>query len=279
MTPLPEPHHTMRNTYDIDCELNYQVHSASTFVFKIEAAHTPDQTIVHEATTTIPLLPLSRHTDELGNRTLRINVPPGPFSVRYRAVVQLKELPDPRGLPENEVSDLPLDVLPYLTGSRYVESELLFNEAVNWIGTTDRGYLRVERICEWVRANVDYAIGTSLAYGTARDVLDRRTGVCRDYAHVAIALCRALNIPARFVVGHVMWDTPPPDFHALFEAYLGDRWVLFDPTAMAEVSHVIRIGTGPDASQLPFATIFGQAQMQRMNPLVFPAVSDRRIAA
>lgn len=268
-------------TFDIDCELNYQVHAPSTFIFKIEAALTPGQTITNESVTLTPALALDRYSDALGTRTLRVNAPPGPFSVRYRACAAVNAPPRKGAglLRETDVAQLPLDVLPYLSGSRYVESELLFQEALQWIGTFDRGYPRVERICEWVRRNVRYEVGTSIPYGTTRDVLASRTGVCRDYAHVAIALCRALNIPARFVVGHVLWDTPPADFHALFEAWLDGRWVLFDPTCMADPGDVIRIGTGHDAAELPFASIFGSATMTRMSPLVFPALADARVAA
>jgi transglutaminase-like putative cysteine protease len=269
----------MSKIFDIDCELNYQVHAPSTFIFKIEAALTPEQSITNESLSVTPPLTVERYRDNLGTRTLRINAQPGPLSVRYRATAAVQGIPPARCLRETEVAELPLHVLAYLSGSRYVESELLFHEALQWIGTFDRGYSRVERICEWVRQNVRYEIGTSIPYGTTRDVLASRTGVCRDYAHVAIALCRALNIPARFVVGHVLWDTPPADFHALFEVWLDGRWVLFDPTQMAEPGDVIRIGTGHDAADLPFASIFGSATMARMSPLVFPAVGDLRIAA
>lgn len=269
----------MSKTYDIDCELNYEVQSPSTFVFKIEAALSKDQSILSESLTTSPPLPLSRHTDSLGTRSVKVNVAPGPFSIRYQAGAAIHRQEVAKSIRETDVADLPIEVIPFLTGSRYVESELIFADAVNWIGTFNRGYARVARICSWVRDNVKYEIGSSQPYGTIRDVLASRTGVCRDYAHVAIALCRALNIPARFVVGHVMWDTPPPDFHALFEAWLDGQWVMFDPTQMADTGDVIRIGTGHDAADLPFATIFGNAQMTRMNPLVFPASQDARMAA
>jgi transglutaminase-like putative cysteine protease len=269
----------MSKTYDIDCELNYEVFSSSTFVFKIEAALCTDQRILTEQLLTSPALPITRHTDSLGTRTVRVNTAPGPFSIRYQACIDLEHASGGAALAETEVAQLPLDVLPYLSGSRYVESELIFQDAVRWIGTFDRGYSRVARICQWVRDNVKYEIGTSIPYGTTRDVLATRTGVCRDYAHVAIALCRALNIPARFVVGHVMWESPPADFHALFEAWLDGRWVLFDPTQMASTEDVIRIGTGHDAADLPFATIFGSAQLTRMSPQVFPSMHDRRLAA
>lgn len=269
----------MDTIYDIDCELNYQTYSPSTYVFKIEAAQIPAQTVLAERLTVSPPVDVTRHTDAVGNRTLRLSALTGPLSVRYQASVVVHESTETPDLAEEDVATLPLDVLPFLSGSRYVESELIFQDAVRWIGTFDRGYSRVARICDWVHHNVRYEIGTSIPYGTTRDVLSARTGVCRDLAHVAIALCRALNIPARFVVGHVMWDTPPPDFHALFEAWLGGRWVLFDPTRMALPGNVIRIGCGLDAADVPFATIFGSAQMTRMSPLVFPHSQDARLAA
>ena len=265
--------------YDVDCELNYQVLAPSTLIFKIEAARTADQRILCESLTTAPRLPIAASTDTLGTRTLRIAAPPGGFSIRYCATVDVCRFEADASMAETPVEQLPLDVLPYLTGSRYVESELLFHDALAWIGAHEPGVRRVQRICDWVKANIRYEIGTSLPYGTACDVLRTRTGVCRDYAHVSIALCRALNIPARFVVGHVLWDQPPPDFHALFEAWVGGRWVLFDPTKMAETGDIVRIGTGRDASDLPFATIFGQAQMTRMSPEVYPAALPQAIAA
>ena len=264
----------MSRQFLIDCELNYQVQQPSTFIFKIEAAFTPEQSIGDESLATVPPLPMGRYTDPLGNRTLRLNVPPGPFSIRYQTQATVRRMPGAENLRETPTANLPLDVMPFLTGSRYVESELIVHDAVRWIGTADLGFRRVERICQWVRDNVKYEVGTSKPYGTTRDVLANRTGVCRDYAHVAIGLCRALNIPARFVVGHVEWDTPPPDFHALFEAWLEGRWVMFDPTAMADPLDVIRIGTGQDAADLPFATIFGAAQMTRMAPLVYRQAGD-----
>ena len=270
---------TMTRSYDIDCELNYEVYAPSTFVFKIEAAMLDTQTVFNELLTISPPLPYGRHIDALGNRTLRATAPAGLFGIRYQASVTLQDTPTAQMLGEAEVADLPLDVLPFLTGSRYVESELIFPDAVRWIGSFNRGFARVARICQWVRDNVKYEIGTSIPYGTTRDVLATRTGVCRDYAHVAIALCRALNIPARFVVGHALWEMPPPDFHALFEAWLGGRWVLFDPTRMVDPGDVIRIGTGFDAADLPFASLFGSAQMTRMSPLVFAHAPPYRLAA
>jgi transglutaminase-like putative cysteine protease len=103
---------------------------------------------------------------------------------------------------------------------------------------------------------------------TARDVFNQRAGVCRDFAHLGVTFCRALNIPARLVVGYAQFDDPPPDFHAVFEAYLGGRWVLFDATHMSPIDDVVRIATGRDAKDVAFATIYGPATMLSMAPLV-----------
>ena len=123
-------------------------------------------------------------------------------------------------------------------------------------------------ICEWVRENIDYQEGSSTLTSGAHEILANRAGVCRDFAHVSIAFCRAPHIPARFVTAYTRYRDPPQDFHAVMEAFLGDRWYLFDPTGLAEVSDLVRIGTGRDASDVPFATFFGSARLRRLSPLV-----------
>ncbi len=255
------------NGFEIDCELNYEVEDPSVFVFNIEAAHLPGQRVLHEHLATLPAIALDQYTDTLGNRFTRFQALPGSLSVRYTASVMVDEMAPPTERGFTSVADLPAEVMPFLLASRYCESDSLFPLAARHFGALHSGYEQVAAICEWIRANIDYEIGTSLSHGTARDILLQRTGVCRDFAHVAIALCRALNIPARFVTGHVQWDVPPPDFHAIFEAFVGGRWILFDPTAMAPTHSVVRIGAGRDAADVAFATIFGRARMTRMSPL------------
>jgi transglutaminase-like putative cysteine protease len=148
---------------------------------------------------------------------------------------------------------------------------VLFGEAVATFGQSPRGYARVQAICQWIRDHIAYSVGTSSPSTTARDALLNRTGVCRDYAHLAIAFCRALNIPARFVTAYARYSDPPPDFHAVFEASLGDRWYLFDPTLLSPPDEIVRIGTGRDASDVAFATFYGTARMQKLSPLLEPA--------
>ena len=141
-------------------------------------------------------------------------------------------------------------------------------ERATLFGAVPAGRARVQAIVDWIYTNIDYQIGSSQATTTAMQVFVQRAGVCRDFAHLAVTFCRALNIPARLVVGYARFQAPPPDFHAVFEAYLGGRWVMFDATRMSPVDELVRIATGRDAKDVAFATIFGPATMTLMSPLI-----------
>lgn len=255
-------------TVDIDCSLGYQVLQEAEFIVQIQSAFHPWQTILDESLY-ITGLQAEQYVDVTGlNRLIRFSAPLGRMEVRYRATVQVHQPPRPTDAPEMAIADLPSDVLHYLLPSRYCESDLIGPMAQRTFGHLPHGYCRVDAICDWIKQHIAYEIGSSQACTTARDVLQNRAGVCRDFAHLGIALCRALNIPARFVFGHIEFSDPPPDFHALFEAYLGGQWVLFDPTRMAPIEKLVRIGTGVDAKDVAFATIYGAVQMDYMKPLV-----------
>jgi len=202
------------------------------------------------------------------NRFIRVDVAPGPFRVRYLAAVDVTPIEADTQAPEVPVTALPVDAFACLRGSKYCQSEEVFNLACRLFGGMAPGYSRVDAICRWIRANIDYLIGTSTPSYSARDVLALRAGVCRDFAHLAITFCRALNIPARFVTGYARYAEPPPDFHAVFEAFLGGRWQLFDPTDLSPMRDLVRIGTGRDASEVPFATFFGTARLRRLSALI-----------
>jgi transglutaminase-like putative cysteine protease len=259
-------------TFHIDCELNYDVLQQTLFILNIAVPSSDSQNVCAESIATTPEL----HVEQLQaagspNRLLRINAPPGPLTIRYLANVDvLRALPHV-GLREVPVAELPADVLPYLVATRYCESDLLFSTAYQNFGRMSPGYMRVQAICEWIRGNVNYSVGSSTVVSTARDALGANAGVCRDYAHIAIAFCRALNIPARFVTGYAKYRDPPPDFHAVFEAYLDGAWYLFDPTELSPIADLVRIGTGGDASDVAFATFFGAARLRYLSPLVEPA--------
>jgi len=234
----------------IDNELSYNVQQPSDFVFNIQAAKNQYQLIIEETLAFDPPLPFEQFTDPvLENRFVRLRANPGPLKVSYRATVGLNYMvSDPAVIQESPIAMLPMEAIPFIFPSRYCQSDLL--------------------ICRWIREHIQYQIGSSNPNTSAADVLVQRAGVCRDFAHLAIAFCRALNIPARFIAAYANFPDPPPDFHAVFEAFLGGRWYLFDPTELAPRNQVTRIGTGRDATDVAFATIFGTAQMTQMSPNV-----------
>ena len=130
-------------------------------------------------------------------------------------------------------------------------------------GNEPPGISRVRKIVKWIHDAIEYRPGSTNSTTTAQEVFVQRAGVCRDFAHLGITMCRAMNIPARIVVGYVWFDEPPQDFHATFEAWLGGQWVLFDATGMAPVDRLVRIGTGRDAKDVAFSTFFGSVEMTR----------------
>ena len=188
--------------------------------------------------------------------------------MNYKAEVEVHTPPPEPSLRETPVGEVPDDILPYLLATRYCESDVLCGEVVRMFGELPSGFARVRAVEEWILRNIVYKPGSTNSNTTAQQVFEQRAGVCRDFAHLGITFCRALNIPARIVVGYVWFDEPPQDFHALFEAWLDGHWVLFDPTGMAPVDRVVRIGTGRDAKDVAFATIFGQLQMTRKEVMV-----------
>lgn len=255
-------------TVDIDCGLGYQVHQKTEFIVQIQAAYHPWQRIVTES---LDLMGQSHESfqDLTGqNRLFRFSADVGRIEIRYRATVELNMPTRNSRAQEMEIADLPVDVLHYLLPSRYCESDLMSAMAQRTFGHLPRGFKRVEAICDWIKNNVVYEVGSSQPFTTARDVLVNRAGVCRDFAHLGIAFCRALNIPARFVFGHAQFPDPPPDFHAVFEAFLDGQWILFDATKMAPLNKLVRIGTGTDAKDVAFATMYGDLQMLYLKPLV-----------
>jgi transglutaminase-like putative cysteine protease len=263
--PLP----TQATTLNIDCMLAYELDGDCEFLFMIHPAEHPLQTLVNEELRLDPPLPHRILVDaHSGNRVLRLRAGPGTLRLDYRAQVQRRADEDSSDAPELPVSELPDEVLRYLLPTRYCESDLLGAVARQTFGALPLGHQRVREICRWVHQNIEYRIGSTDATTTARDVFLQRAGVCRDFAHLSIALCRALNIPARLVSGYARFAEPPPDFHAVFEPYLGGRWVLFDPTQMVPVDQLVRVAHGLDAKDIAFATIYGPARMTGMSPEV-----------
>lgn len=244
-------------------DLQYQISPpAADFVFNIHAALTSRQTVVHESLTTEPDAQIRMEFDPVtGARFLRLTARPGTSTIAYRATVDIDHfVAPPDAIGETPVTQLPLSVLSYIYPSRYCQSDRLAQLAMHEFGHLPKGYRRVEAICAWVRNHVVFKSASSGSSTSAIDTLTERTGVCRDFAHLMIALCRALSIPARFTTGIDYGADPalgPTDFHAYVEVFLDRGWYLFDPSGTAIPMGFVRIGTGRDAADVSFATIFG----------------------
>jgi transglutaminase-like putative cysteine protease len=244
-------------------ELGYDVRTAGAdFVFNIQAAHTPHQRVVNESVLVSQPVPTQEYTDPINAaRWLRLRANAGPLHISYAATVDVWHYrADPTTIPETWLPNLPGATLPFLYPSRFCHSDELSSLARAEFGALWQGYTRVQWICDWVRQRIAFTSGTSGATTTASHTLAQGEGVCRDFAHVMIALCRALNVPARFTTGLDYGADPalgPPDFHAYVEAFLGDRWYLFDPSGTAIPMGFVRLTSGRDAAECAYASIFG----------------------
>jgi transglutaminase-like putative cysteine protease len=151
----------------------------------------------------------------------------------------------------------------FLFPSRYCQSDRLGRLAWDLFGKIEHPYEKVVAITDWIHDNVDYELGSTTSITSAFDTVTQRAGVCRDFAHLGIALCRALNIPARYFSGYA-YELEPPDFHACFEAFIDGHWFIFDATRLAHLNGLIRIGNGRDAADAAVASIFGFANSTKM---------------
>jgi transglutaminase-like putative cysteine protease len=245
---------------DIGCELTYEVRQQTVFLFQITSATTAHQNVINQNLEFSPQLNVETfQAGSEGNSLHRVVVDPCQLKISYNANMSMApEVVSTTEVGETMMAQIPPDVLTYLNPSRYCESDLLARFAFEEFGHLYRGYSRVQAICNWVYEQLDYTPGSTNGMTTAADVLLQRTGVCRDYAHLAIALCRGVGIPARYVAGYAV-DLQPPDFHGFMEAFLDGQWYLFDPTRLSLVSGLVRIGVGRDAADVSFATLNGDA--------------------
>ena len=243
-------------------ELAYQVESPAEFIFNLHAARTAQQRVIAESFAVTPDAPVTLEEEPAnGNRLARLSAGPGALGVRYAGTVEITQylLERERVVP-TQLADIPAGALRFMLPSRYCQVDRVQTLAWQEFGRDAPGCAQVDAVCEWVRARTKFQPGTSGINTSALETLEHRAGVCRDFAHLTIALLRALNYPARFVTGvdyGAPLDLGPPDFHAYVEVFLGDRWYLFDPTGISPITGLLRIGTGRDAADVSFATMFG----------------------
>lgn len=216
--------------------------------------------------------PVHSYLDFYGNECDRLQLPPGASTVRYDAVAELAEGPDEtdESAQAAAIEDLPDDAVVYLLPSRFCWPEVLYEAAWDLFGEVNAGWERAQAVCQWVHDNITYAVGASNPLTTAWDIWESRTGVCRDYTQLGIALCRALNMPARYIAGYLpdidVEPSPlPMDFCSWYEVWLGDRWWTFDPrNNQRRVGRVI-IARGRDALDAAMVTTWGAADLQVMS--------------
>lgn len=211
-----------------------------------------------------PITKLDRYIDSFGNHCTRFVAPTGNLRLYSSTLIEDSGEPDAQDFSAREIAvgDLPVEVLRFLLPSRYCEVDLLTNTAAELFGQIPPGYGRVQAICDWVQQKVTFGYNHARSTKTALDVYTERLGVCRDFQHLAITFCRALNIPARYTTGYlgdigVPAAPYPMDFSAWFEAYLDGRWWTFDARHNKPRIGRVLIASGRDAADVAITTSFG----------------------
>jgi len=244
---------------NITTELQYELIGPAVYFFALRCITTGGQTIIGENLSTDPAVPLEEFTVGVGmNRFTRLEANGlAHITIRYTAEVENSfSLVELGSIPEEGAGTLHPDAIPYLFPSRYCQSDRLRQQAVDLFGGAGGKYQTALAISDWVFEHIAYQAGTSNETSSAVDTLETRTGVCRDFAHLTVALCRVMSIPARYVsvYSHLL---QPEDFHAVVEVYVAGTWYLLDSTRLAPLDGMVRIATGRDAADVSIATIFG----------------------
>jgi transglutaminase-like putative cysteine protease len=257
--------------FQIKCRLGYEISGPASFLFNVAVTRNSFQRITTEHFEVAG----AKSCQEMvigGQRYHRATAQSGPVELIYEARVEATHelFGDPSRLQVPLFEQIPAEALVFIYPSRFCQSDLLARLAKREFYQNEPGFYRVTRICNWIFERIEYLSGTTTPTTSAFDTVTELAGVCRDFAHLAIAFCRSLGIPARFVSAYA-YGLNPPDFHVYFEAFLGGRWILFDPTRLAPQSSFVRIGHGRDAADTSFATIFGGAVMNKMELSMNPA--------
>jgi transglutaminase-like putative cysteine protease len=255
----------------VGCEFVHTAEIDTPAVFQIEPQDAAPISLAKQEWWLEPRVRTRHYTDLYGNPCTRVILPAGRSLLRYEASVIVPDATEDFDelAPELAPDDLPDDVLLYTLPSRYCLPDVLGDEAWSRFGATPTGYGRVQAICDHVNSHLTFSYGSSLAGTTAVDANLSGFGVCRDFTHLAISFCRALNIPARYVFGYlpdmdVPLDPAPMDFAAWMQVWLGDRWWTFDPRNNRRRKGRIVIGCGRDASDVAMVTTFGAPLLESM---------------
>lgn len=246
--------------FRVEAELTYLFPEPAEVLLLLEAAHSSDQQVHRERLSITPPEGVTRLDDLVtGERRVVFNTD-GETTIAYTAEVEVKARDvDLESEEQSAVRDLPADALRFLRASRYCPSDRFERFCRREFGEL-RGGARVQAILDWIDRRLAYEPGVSDATTTALDTFVGGAGVCRDFAHLAITLCRASDIPARAVSAYA-YGLAPPDMHAVAEVFLGGRWRMIDATRKCDARNLIRVATGLDAADIAFMTVFGEAAM------------------
>jgi transglutaminase-like putative cysteine protease len=255
----------------VGCEFVHVSQVDTPAVMQVVAMETGPVSLMRQSWELEPHIRLRRYADFYGNPCVRLVLPQGRSVLRYNALVVVPDATEDadEDAPELSPEELPDDVLMYTLPSRYCLPDMLGDEAWSRFGGMPTGYRRVMAVCEYVHNHLTFQYGSSNPQSTAVDVNRSGFGVCRDFTHLAISFCRALNIPARYVFGYlpdmdVPPDPAPMDFSAWMEVFLGGRWWTFDPRHNARRKGRVLIGRGRDASDVAMVTTFGSPVLESM---------------
>jgi transglutaminase-like putative cysteine protease len=246
-------------------ELTFDLPQATPMILLLNIHHSRvNDIVVPDRVTTDRQVQITSYHDSFGNLCSRLMAPPGRIRIASTAVVNDDGNPDPvvAWAQQHAVQDLPDDTIMYLMGSRYCETDVLSETAWRLFGNGPMGWARVQAICDFVHNHLTFDYATARPTRTAWEAFNEKRGVCRDFAHLGVALCRAMNIPARYCTGYLSdIGLPPPystmDFAGWFEAYLGGAWHTFDPRNNEPRRGRILIGRGRDAVDVPISNTFG----------------------
>jgi transglutaminase-like putative cysteine protease len=239
------------------CNLEFQLYDSTPLILMLRPRSGIQQWVAREAYSLSPSVPVKEYTDIFGNLCQRMVAPAGEFSVNTSAdVLTTDTVNKAPGAPFVEIQDLPDEVLSYLLPSRYCESDRFGDLARDISDGVSLGYDQVNKICDWIKSSIQYTPGSSVFPLSAVEVNIQSHGVCRDLAHLGIALCRGISIPARMVVGF-LYGLEPMDLHAWFEAYVGGHWYTFDPTEDELRGGRLAVAYGRDAADVAIYHQFG----------------------
>jgi transglutaminase-like putative cysteine protease len=261
--------------FEVTAELDYAVRFRSAMILSFKAQRSASQIVRHERFDLEPSVATHEYTDDNGNRFLRLDTgTANKLDLSYAATVECDvEMTSTAAIAPTPVAALDDAAIPYLFPSRYCQSDRLGKLAWDLFGKLEKPIDKVHAINAWIYENVEYLRGSTTSVTSAYDTVTQRAGVCRDFAHLAIALCRALNIPARYFTGYA-YELQPPDFHACYECHIGGQWLVFDATRLAHLNGLVRIAIGRDAADTAVASVFGAVVCSRMKVDCRPAAGE-----